>query len=292
MAPRSIDRRNVLSLACLALCAGLIGCLPPLKPARTPMPALNLATTTGPTTGTTAPADAEPAEGDAETPQGMSPCALVLLPGAFNQPKDFARHTFDDILHQRHPGMRIVAADAHMGYYRKRSVIDRLSEDVVGPLRQDGYRVWIAGISLGGVGTLLYGKLRQGDPELAAEGLVTIAPYLGEDELIAEIKAAGGPLKWQAPSFETPPKGRKNVGYELWPWLASWHQQRIANPDNTPHIVLAYGLKDDFAPAGEIMATLLDEDKIFTHPAGHDWDAWVPLWQDIVEAGTFDDCGV
>ncbi len=270
-------RRCLFSMACIVLGASVIGCLPPLKPARTPMPSLML---TGATT--TAESTAPPAE----------KCALVLLPGTFDQPKDFARHSFDTILSQRHPSMRIVAADAHMGYYRKRSVIDRLSEDVVGPLREDGYRVWIGGISLGGLGTLLFAKMQEGNPGLAIDGLVTIAPYLGEEELIAEIEAAGGALKWQAPSFETPPKGRKNVGYELWPWLASWHRQRSTHPGTTPDIVLAYGLKDDFASAGEMMATLLDADKVFTHPAGHDWDAWVPLWQDIVEAGTFDDCGV
>ena len=261
-----------------SLCAGLIGCIPALKPARQPMPTLTL-------TG----ADIIGASSKSSD-SGPAPCAVVLLPGAFDHPKDFSHHTFDTILSQRHPSIRIVAADAHMGYYRKRSVVDRLAADVIGPLRQEGYRVWAVGISLGGVGSLLYAKLRQDDPEMAIDGLVAIAPYLGEPELIAEIAAAGGPLRWQAPSFETPPKGRKEVGYEIWPWLASWHRQRASAPNAGPEIVLAYGLADDFAPAGEQMATLLEPDRVFTHPAGHDWDAWVPLWQEIVAAGTFDGC--
>lgn len=251
----------------------LTGCIAPLKPAKVPMPTLDLHL----------PEVAASGE-DSASPE--APCAVVFLPGSFDQPRVFDRHAFDDVLSRRHPGIRTIAADAHMGYYRRRTVLDRLVEDVVQPLRQDGYRVWLAGISLGGLGTLLYAKEHGDDPRLGIEGLVTMAPFLGNDQLIDEITAAGGPLHWQPPS-EVPPRGRKSVGYELWPWLAQWHG-RAAN--ERPEIILAYGLRDDFAPAGELLASLLDEDRVFTHPAGHDWDAWTPLWRAVVEAGTFDGC--
>ena len=51
----------------------------------------------------------------------------------------------------------MVVADAHVGYFRNRSFEDRLRADVMVPARARGYEsIWLAGISLGGLGALLY----------------------------------------------------------------------------------------------------------------------------------------
>ncbi len=47
----------------------------------------------------------------------------------------------------------IVAADAHLGYYERRVVHIRIDEDVIAAGTRSGpRRVWLAGISLGGLG--------------------------------------------------------------------------------------------------------------------------------------------
>ena len=267
----------------LSLALLLTGCLAPLKAPRQPIPAWSL-------DGDVARAVPPSSLTLSASQKASSPCAVVLLPGSFDHPRDFARHGFADTLKQRHPDLHIVSVDAHMGYYRNRSVVQRLQEDVVGPLKEEGYRVWMAGISLGGLGSLLYAQQSSEQPQLALEGLVALAPFLGHDGLIRDLQDAGGALEWQPPDPLPEPKGRATVGYSLWPWLVDWHEQRQQSGSEMPNIVLAYGLEDSFAPAGEQLAALLPDEHVFIHSGGHDWDAWRPLWKDVVEAGVFDGC--
>lgn len=265
------------------------GCIAPLKTPKQPLPVWNLdgEVPKAMSLSSSNPLPISPTTA-APSPQ-VEPCALVLLPGSFDHPKDFARHGFHDALEARYPQLRIVAADAHMGYYRRRSVVERLQHDVVGPLKEQGYRVWIAGISLGGLGSLLYAQ-QTTEPHLALDGLIAMAPFLGTDALIRELQDAGGPLAWQAPDPLPQPRGRGTVGYSLWTWLVDWYHARQQPGTSAPEIVLAYGLKDSFAPAGELLAQLLPPDRVFVHPGGHDWNAWRPLWSDVVQAGVLDGC--
>lgn len=265
----------------------LTGCIAPLKSPRQPMPAWNL-------DGDMARPMASPLQvpkiSSSITKRSLPrSCALVLLPGSFDHPRDFARHDFGNVLKTRYPELHIVAVDAHMGYYRNRSVVQRLQEDVVGPLKEQGYRVWMAGISLGGLGSLLYAQ-QTAEPRLALDGLITIAPFLGSDALISELQDAGGASSWVPPDPLPELKGRKTVGYSLWPWLADWYRTRQQPDSSTPDIVLAYGLHDSFAPAGELLADLLPTDRVFVQSGGHDWKTWRHLWQEVVQAGVLDDC--
>ncbi len=128
-----------------------------------------------------------------------APCAtpvdtlIVLLPGARDKPHDFV----DRRLRRRDLRSRGIAADvalvdATIPYYRDRDIVARLDEDVVEPARARGIRhVWFAGISLGGLGSLIYANedRARGDP---VDGLLVIAPYLGERTIVAEVAASGG----------------------------------------------------------------------------------------------------
>src|SRR5690625_6784033 len=51
----------------------------------------------------------------------------------------------------------MLAADAHFGYYRERTFVQRLHEDIILPARQQGYQhIWLLGLSMGGFGAVLY----------------------------------------------------------------------------------------------------------------------------------------
>ena len=51
----------------------------------------------------------------------------------------------------------MVAVEAHYGYYATRTVVTRLREDVIAPARAQGYtQIWLVGVSMGGLGALLY----------------------------------------------------------------------------------------------------------------------------------------
>ena len=53
-------------------------------------------------------------------------------------------------------------------------MVDRLKEDVINPAKEKGYtKIWLVGISLGGLGSLLYAMEHPSD----IEGMLVLAPY-------------------------------------------------------------------------------------------------------------------
>lgn len=197
---------------------------------------------------------------------GHGRCLAVLLPGRLDKPGAFEHAGFHDAVAELGLPLDLVAVDAHLGYYRKRSVIDRLREDVLDPARSRGYeRIYLVGTSLGGLGSLLY--LRDHPEQL--EAIVALAPFLGKNDVIDEIEAAGGPGSWQVP--DPLPDG---LGHELWSWLAPW----LAG-DQEPKLYLGWGTADDFDRANRLLAGALPEERVFTDPGGHDWATWARLWR-------------
>lgn len=266
----SSRRIFVLPMVCL-LAVSIGGCLPFLRGAREPLPAEVLADPAGAT------------------------CTVLLLPGFWDSPADFERHGFDDELAARDLDVRLLAADAHVGYYRKRSILEQLRQ-IVRAERRDGRTVWLAGNSLGGVGSLIYARHESGD----VEGVLLMAPYLGEPETIQEIRDAGGPLEWAPPGTEPSDDEPDIVGgetldrdeyaRETWRWLAAWHRQGGGDGGSAPQIWLAWGEDDDFAGPAELAARLLPEGQARSAPGGHDWKAWTQNWRDFLDAGALDGC--
>lgn len=199
------------------------------------------------------------------------PCLAVLLPGRWDEPESFERAGFAAAVAQRGLRLDLVAVDSHLGYFRDRSVVERLRLDVVQPARAAGYStVWIVGTSLGGLSGLLY--LREHPQDLT--GVLALAPYLGEEAVIREIEAAGGPARWPPP--RTFP--RDDLGRELWSWLAPWS----AGPDTTP-LHLGWGTEDDLAEANALLGSMLPSQRVYTVHGGHDWKTWESLWEHFLD---------
>jgi hypothetical protein len=198
-------------------------------------------------------------------------CLVVLLPGRWNAPEQFRDAGFASAVARRGLPVDLVAVDSHLGYFRDRTVIERLRADVVLPARAAGYdTIWLAGTSLGGIGALFY--LRDHPQDLA--GVLAIAPYLGEEKLIREIERAGGPGSWQAPA--TVAAG--DAGRELWSWLAPRASEEPPLP-----LHLGWGTGDDFDRSNRMLAGLLPPDKVYTLPGGHDWSVWERLWEAFLD---------
>ena len=123
---------------------------------------------------------------------------VVFLPGRGDRAEDFEERGFLDAARKAGLEADVLAVDAHLAYYYKRVITERLWEDVVLPARARGYRrLFVVGISLGGLGAI---TLAQEHPDAVA-GLFVLAPYLGEPELTREIEGAGGLARWSgAPS--------------------------------------------------------------------------------------------
>lgn len=206
-------------------------------------------------------------------------CLVVFLPGRGDDAGDFERHGFVTELVQRGLSVDIVAADATIGYYLRGTFLERLARDVVGPARARGYRhVWLIGNSLGGIGTLYYARGHTSE----VTGVLALAPYLGERELIDAIDEQGGLATWQGPRRAdalTP----DNYVREIWRWVQAIARGRERGPD----IYLGFGRSDRFARAGMLLADALPDDHVSVISGGHDWDTWRRLFAQFVRDSDF-----
>jgi pimeloyl-ACP methyl ester carboxylesterase len=82
--------------------------------------------------------------------------------------------------------------NAHLGYYAARTVLERLRQDVIGPARARYESIRLIGVSMGGLGTLLYAGRYPGH----VTDVARLAPFVGEARIIEDITAAGGPRLW------------------------------------------------------------------------------------------------
>jgi pimeloyl-ACP methyl ester carboxylesterase len=181
----------------------------------------------------------------------------------------FVTEQFFDIGEQHE--LATLAVDAHFGYYRKRSLLPQLREEVILPARAQGYdQVWLLGISLGGFGSLLYASEHADD----IDGLILLAPYVGDDKIIRDVKASGRIADWN-------PDGKGFPDHEVAVWR--WLQQEMANPNGKP-IVLGYGRSDRLAEAYTPLVEVMNSNRVYARDGNHKWTTWRPLWQEIAAA--------
>src|SRR6478672_5093934 len=173
---------------------------------------------------------------------------LVLLPGRFDAPQDFVEHGFVEAVRRRKLNADIAIPDLHLGYYLQRSAVDRLRDDILLPAKAAGYRrIWLAGVSLGGLGSLLYLQLHA-EP---VDGAILIAPYLGRDPVIDDIAGAGGLAAWNPGALDEDDYER-----QLWRWLRTYGEGRPASGAR-PDLYVGYGAEDRFARSNALLAAML-----------------------------------
>ncbi len=202
---------------------------------------------------------------------------LVMLPGASSLPEEFVREGFVRALRERRLAVDVVLVDAHPGYYKDRTILERLQADVIAPARAKGYRqLWIVGVSLGGLGALIQARAQPAD----TDGLMLLAPYLGEPRVTDAVQADGGLKAWRGAVPEPVPN---DLDLRLWQWLQAY----ATSPGERPPLYLGYALGDRLAPANRLLAASLPADKVFTTPGGHDWPEWRRLWNRMLEHAPF-----
>src|SRR5687768_226900 len=161
---------------------------------------------------------------------------VVVLPGRADDLGALRRSGITQAIQQAWPDADVVLTGLALGYYMEGQAEKRLHAEVIAPGRQRGYaQIWLVGASLGGMGALLYDRAHPNQ----VDGLVLLAPYLGEKPLLQEIAAAGGAARWQPP----PPPGaitEDNFLQELWRHLQTWSRP----PGPPPNVWVAYGDKD------------------------------------------------
>ena len=196
-----------------------------------------------------------------------------MLPGARLSPDDFGHHGFLTALHALGQPVDTIAAGLGSDDYLDGNAAARLHEAAIEPALRRGYRrLWLLGISLGGMGALLYTKAGLA----RVDGLILLAPFLATRGTIAEATAAGGLATWD-PGPEPPPH---DIERRLLTWLKSWSSPR-------PHLLLGHGDADRYAAASRLLAAHLAPDRLAVVPGGHDWPTWKRLWADLLPHAPF-----
>lgn len=184
---------------------------------------------------------------------------MILLPGIGDRANTFEKNGIIENILASNTGYDIISVEAHFKYYQNRTLVERLHEDIVQPALKKGYKeIVFGGVSLGGLGALLYLKYH---PENVTK-VVLIAPYLGEkqeyDYLIDKSKPKPNEFK---------------IG--LWPWLSQLPEKQ------TRKIFLAYGKQDKFSEPNALLESYLPENNTYTTDGKHLWSTWRGLWPSI-----------
>src|SRR5260221_2657596 len=146
----------------------------------------------------------------AQAPDGV---VLALLSGTYSEPEDFVREGFPEAVRAHGIEADIVMGAVRSAWFADGSIVGRIREEIVLPARERGSsRIWLAGISLGGLAALSYAARHEED----IEGIVLISPYPATREVLREMDEAGGLGQWKP---VIPPDG--DLEREAWVLLRS-----------------------------------------------------------------------
>jgi len=201
---------------------------------------------------------------------GTERVLLVMLPGVGIEAAAFAQNGMVAQLHERGLAVDVIAASPALDLYLDGDVAAALHNAVIAPALAQGYtRIWLLGISLGGMGALLYASAH----EALLEGIFLLAPFLGTQGTVAEIADAGGIAAWvPAGSAATAPEQR------ILTWLQGCSTRK------QPKIYLGCGQSDRFARGHLLLAEILPPDRVVFADGGHDWPTWLALWARLLDS--------
>lgn len=206
-------------------------------------------------------------------------CLVVFLPGLGDDADDFERNGLVGAVQRRRLSVDLIGASATIGYYARGTFVSRLATDVVGPARARGYaEVWLVGNSLGGLGTVYYARVHTAE----ITGVLALAPYLGDREVIREIDDQGGLAGWQAPP-RVAELTEDSYQRELWRWLQAVTRGQEPGPD----LYLGFGLSDKLAFQDRLLAEALPDDHTFVIAGAHDWKTWRRLFEQFLDDSDF-----
>ncbi len=200
---------------------------------------------------------------------------VVMLPGRGDDLGGLQKRSTAQIIQTEWPDADVVLTGLTMPYYLGGVATRRLHDEVIAPLKHRGYRqIWLAGISLGGMGALEYDHDYPGE----IDGMLLLSPYLGKDDVQREIRDAGGLAAWN-PGPEKP-VGPETFTRELWRSLQRWSN----DPARRQSVWLAYGENEPLRVPIEMMSPQLPASHVIMLPGHHDWKLWEPAMKQLLRA--------
>jgi len=198
---------------------------------------------------------------------------VIVLPGFGNDAEDLKDQGVAQAIRESWPETDVLLTSATFAYYRDGKLVQRLHDEIVGPARSEGYaRIWLAGASLGGMGVLLYEREYPGE----LTGLVLFAPFLGNGELLDEIRAAGGPRAWNPGPLPAEMNG-DNYQRQVWKMVKGW----TPRPELARRVWLACGTSDHLIEDVRLLAPVLPGSHYLELPGGHTWGLWISSAKEV-----------
>lgn len=201
---------------------------------------------------------------------GDAPHLLVMLPGMVMQAGAIFDAGFADAIAQRALPLDLLAVDVSGIGLEATSTWNALQDQILTPERARRRSVWLGGISLGGLAAMAQVAARPG----VVNGLCLLAPYPGSRPSVNVVQRAGGVDRWQPSAADL-----RDPELRVWQWLKS-------PPQDLP-VFIGHGRDDRFADRIQQVADRFPADARHTVAGGHDWPAWLPLWQQFLDAGYF-----
>lgn len=198
-----------------------------------------------------------------------APSLMVLLPGAYMTAADFERAGFFAAVAERGLALDLIAVDLDLESISGGTALPAVQAEIIAPARRQGYqKIWLGGISLGGLLSLCH----TADTPGSVDGLCLLAPYPGSRLTTNAIARAGGLGQWQAT-----PEELSDPEFRMWRWLQ-------APPADFPAFV-GYGSEDRFAAGMQQIAACFPPAAGLAIPGGHDWPVWQILWEHFLDSG-------
>ena len=154
----------------------------------------------------------------------------------------------------------------------EQNIVERLHADVIEPIAHRYQQLWLVGVSMGGLGASSYAMKY---PE-HVDGVILLAPYMGDEELIDEIEQSGGLKHWSVPQLLGTESDQELHFYELW----TWYQSMAKLP--SPALLLGFGEDDRLRRAIQLLAAELPPEQVLSMPGGHKWTVWAPLLESLM----------
>lgn len=198
---------------------------------------------------------------------------VVILPGRADDLDALQESGMVEAIQGAWPDADVLLAELAIAYYRNGDAPRRLHDEVIAPARARGYReIWLGGASMGGMGTLLYDQAYPGE----IDGMILLAPYLGDRAILSQIMAAGGVARWDPGPSQT--LSEDTWQHELWRHLKTWGD----DPALARNVWLAYGDDDRLREAMPVLTPLLRPEQVLVYDGGHDWTVWAPATGEIL----------
>ena len=204
---------------------------------------------------------------------------LIALRGIGGSHKDFEKYGFIAALKEANPEFDVVVPNTHFGYYRERILRDVLYTEILKPALDAGYKeIWLAGVSLGGFGSLLM----LADYTDSITGIVLIAPYSGEKKLHKRVKQhLDGEISASFLEPEASNEEQSDMRVDLWRWILE-NNNLLASG----RIYLGYGDSDRLS-GHDLIARLLPKENTVVVTGKHNPETFMKVWRELLSGKLF-----